>query len=147
MVEQVAPYLLAVAALYTAYIGFKKAMTEGDSVAAQNWQKLVDNFRQQIVDLQANEKEAQRQSAENRERIKALEKSELEAALRVAESQQRIKELEAANEQSKGRLLLLETDHGKLAELFKRYQRGVTILINQLRELNVIPAWTPDKEE
>lgn len=147
MLEQVAPYLLAVAAVYTAYIGFKKAMTEGDSVAAQNWQKLVDNFRQQIIDLQANEKEAQRQSAENRERIKALEKSELEAARRVAESQQRIKELEAANEHSKGRLLLLETDHTKLAELFKRYQRGVTILINQLRELNVIPAWTPDKEE
>lgn len=146
MFEQVAPYILALAGIITAIIGLRKANIEGDSLAATNYQALYDNFKKSIADLQASEKENQKQRLEDRERIKVLEKNELEAVRKEIENQNRIKELETANEQSKERLLSLEADHSRLAEIFRRYQRGVNLLIGQLRELKVEPAWTPEKE-
>lgn len=139
-VEQVTPYILALAGIVTAIIGLRKATTEGDSTAVKNAEILFGSFKARITDLET-------QRAEDRERIKALERAEVEAARQVAESQQRIRELQAANEQSKERLLSLEKDHTRLADMFKRYQRGVGILINQLRELKVEPAWRPDQAE
>lgn len=145
-VEQVTPYILALAGIVTAIIGLRKATTEGDIAAVKHWGTLVNSLKGQIEKLEANEKESRKESAEDRQRIRALEKAEAEAARQVADSQQRIRELQTANEESKERLLLLEKDHTRLADMFKRYQRGVSILINQLKELKVEPAWSPDKE-
>lgn len=145
--EYVVPILGAITALLAGIAGYRRVVDAGKDSAAKRWQELADRLEARVADLEFDR-------SANEEEIDAQQK--------------RIRELEQKERASNERLLSLERDHGQLARehkalkaehttlrskftrLEKRveyYRRGVALLIEQILEHGLEPAWRPDEAD
>ena len=145
--DYIVPIIGAISVLVTAYVAVRKASEDGAAGAAARWEKLVVTLQQRIEKLEDDrdigEKEVQAQQQEINAQLK------------------RIRELEHREHAANERLLKLEDDHGDLVQEYARlkkqfarlakrveyYKRGVALLVAQILEHGLEPAWQPNHEE
>lgn len=138
--DYLVPAIGAIGILLTAYAAIRKASEDSAAGATKRWETLVATLQERIQKLEDDRDESEQESEEQQRRIRELEQRERSAS---------------------ERLLGLERDHGALvrehtrlkeqfARLAKRveyYKRGVALLVAQILEHGLEPAWQPTHEE
>ena len=144
--EWIAPALVALGGIITAIAAWQRAKMEKEVGLSGAWQEYADGVKKDLDGLRARlremEEEREADSHEidaQQERIRELEQKERAAA-------ERLLQVENEHEKLKNEHSAMKTAFSALEARFERYKRGVVLLIKQIVEHGLEPAWKPDDE-
>lgn len=129
----IAPVLVAIGGIITTIVALRKASEEHSAGAFSRYQKFVDDLRKEMNRQSERIHELEGLRKEDYKRIQNLEEQEYLSAKKVEEM---------AKEQRN-----LTAKVNKLGAKVEYYRRGVGLLIKQILDLGVEPAWRPNDED